>query len=276
MVNLPFADPLKTACRHCATIARARTAEMFKRRLVPRQDDDTATVTFIKLEGRTYAVTAWHVIEIFCRQAVKDNVAPEAYVLPAAPGVILQPPLLRPPALYMMRQPDIGLRRVPDDLPGQIGKEAFEVRKTPAPTFPISHALAVGFPTASKRPHAESGGKRLELPCVWAVAEGVGGPKADQVQFFSELEQAPEGEALSGMSGGPVFWSDDEAYGLLGFVKEAPAVAASGGGEALTNRPRVQIMCQRASYDDLLRWTAYAEAEWPGARAALNAACSGQ
>lgn len=47
-------------------------------------------------------------------------------------------------------------------------------------------------------------------------------------------------------------------------------MVARGGEEALTDRPRVQIVCQRANYEDLLRWTAYAEAEWA---AALNAAC---
>jgi hypothetical protein len=99
-----------------------------------------------------------------------------------------------------------------------------------------------------------------------------GKPFRSANQTCSELEQVSEIEELSGMSGGPVFWSDEERYGLLGFVKEAPTVVASGGGEELTDKPRVQIMCQRASYADLERWTAYADSEWPAARVALNAA----
>ena len=55
-----------------------------------------------------------------------------------------------------------------------------------------------------------------------------------------------------------------------------PAVVARGGGVALTAKPRVQIMSQRASYTDLERWTAYADTEWAAARAALNAASGGR
>lgn len=139
-----------------------------------RPEGGTATVTFIKVKERTYAVTAWHVVEIFSGQTIRDNAAPEAYFLPAAPGVALHLPLLRPQ--FPMRQPDVGLTAVPDDFPARIGKEAFEVRQTPHPTFPISHALAVGFPTASKRAQTVTGGECVQLPCVWAVAEGVGGP----------------------------------------------------------------------------------------------------
>ena len=152
--GLPFADSLRNACKHCATIARARMSTVFERGLVPRPEDDTATVTFIKLNGRTYAVTAGHVVDTFSRQAAAEHVSPEGYFLPAAPSVFLQPPLLRPPAQYSMHRPDIALAQVSNDLPGRIGKEALEVREMPLPTFPVTHALAVGFPTASKRTHA--------------------------------------------------------------------------------------------------------------------------
>ena len=59
------------------------------------------------------------------------------------------------------------------------------------------------------------------------VAEGVGSvDNNDQVQFFSEIEEADS--SLSGMSGGPVFWSTETTFGLLGFIKEAMGPPADG------------------------------------------------
>ena len=83
MPQFAFADDLQNACKCCATIARARTVDWWKRNLVPEPGDPTATVTFIRIEGRTYAVTAWHVIEIFREAAAKDGVDVEGYFLPA-------------------------------------------------------------------------------------------------------------------------------------------------------------------------------------------------
>jgi hypothetical protein len=53
---------------------------------------------------------------------------------------------------------------------------------------------------------------------------------------------------LSGMSGGPVFWSDGTACGLLGFVKEALDVKPAPGVETLPAGPKVDFICQRSSY----------------------------
>ena len=73
MAEYPFADDLKGACKYCATIARARTEDWWKRHFVPEPEDPTATVTFIEFEGRTYAVTAWHVVEIFSDAAKREG-----------------------------------------------------------------------------------------------------------------------------------------------------------------------------------------------------------
>lgn len=79
---------------------------------------------------------------------------------------------------------------VHSELPARIGKEAFLVDRSGDATWPVSHALAVGFPTASKADRPEEGGIRLSMKCVHALAEGIGG-SADQVQFYSEIEEKP-------------------------------------------------------------------------------------
>jgi hypothetical protein len=67
-----------------------------------------------------------------------------------------------------------------------------------------------------------------------------------------------------------VFWSDGEQHGLLGFVKEAMDVVPKPGEETLFSGPRVNFICERASYDTLGRWVEDAERELPRAKEAIN------
>jgi hypothetical protein len=49
MIEILFADELERACKYCATIARAKVKDWWKRNLIPEPEDATATVTFIAL-----------------------------------------------------------------------------------------------------------------------------------------------------------------------------------------------------------------------------------
>ena len=111
------------------------------------------------------------------------------------------------------------------------------------------------------------------MPCVEAVAEGVGSDgSSDQVQFFSEIEDRPETGSLSGMSGGPVFWSTDAKYGLLGFVKEALEIMPDARLQTIGTNPRVNFVCQRVDYNILQMWTSYIDENWQAERDKVNAA----
>ncbi len=259
MSELTLADPLDGACKYCAPIARAKMKEFFKRALIPREDELTATVTFIKVRERTYAVTARHVTDGFERNVRDEGEEAESYFIPINNGRILRPSFVQPPSTFIQPEPDIVVMPIPDDLPSHVGKKAFEILDKPEPEFPLSHSLAVGFPTSAKSQQSEENGSRMQFPCVFAVAEGTGtkDQMADQLQFLSEINEPVEIE-LSGMSGGPVFWSKDEEHGLLGFVKEAHGAVANGETESLWSNKHVQYICQRAKYEDLIRWTNFA------------------
>jgi hypothetical protein len=264
------ADELERSGQHCATIARAKTHDFFRRGFVPEIDDPTATVTFILFKGTTYAVTAGHVIDIFKAAAVDDGCDPEGYFVPVAPGVSIGPPFVRPPGNWPTPDPDIALRPIDPDLPAHIGKKAFELVKGVNPGFPVPYAQALGFPTAAKEIRKDPEGERLALIGVQAIAEGVGSPDSDQVQFWSEIPDRPLISRLSGMSGGPVFWRDDTALGLLGFVKEALDVEPATGSETLHAGPKVSFICQRASYETFAVWAEFADREFPRQRTLLN------
>jgi hypothetical protein len=271
MAELAFADEMQGACRHCATFARANSKMVYERGLIPRAQDETATVTFIRFEGRTYAVTALHVIDIFGAQAERDGLAPEGYFLPAGKGVAMAPPFIPPPQDWLVPAPDVALRQIDDGLPSYIGTEAFELRQDVRPTYPVPYAAAAGFPTAAKHNRAEPLGNRLAMQCVHAIAKGVAAPEyADQIQFFSEIEAKPEFASLSGLSGGPVFWSDGNQLGLLGLVKEALDVEPRPGEESIYAGPRVNFIAQHVTYETFAVWAEHALGEWPKRRNELN------
>jgi hypothetical protein len=263
-----FADELRNACLYCALIGRLKYREELLRGVLPTEMEPTATVTFIRIDGNTYAVTAAHVISIFEELRASDGTPSEGYFCPARPGVAILGPFIRPLEDALGHRPDIAICPVDSSLPSYIGKQAFVVRRGNEPSFPISHAMATGFPTASKFDVVEAGAVRLRMQCVDAVAEGVGSvDNNDQVQFFSEIGEAPEIHSLSGMSGGPVFWSTETTFGLLGFIKEAMGPPADGE-DSIYERPRVHFVCQRASFDMLEVWTKFVGLEWSKVRGA--------
>jgi hypothetical protein len=137
-----------------ATIGRAKLGTFFERGFIPEATDDTATVTFINFEGRTYAVAAKHVMTAFANQAPKDGVGPESYFLPAAKGVAIHPPFVAPPGMWPEPAPDIALRKIDDDLPLRIGKEVFVLRPEVVPTFPGALCGGCWLPHDRKKPHA--------------------------------------------------------------------------------------------------------------------------
>lgn len=271
MVEFAFSDQMKRACRFCATFGRAKTKHIFERGLIPRPQDETATVTFIRFEGRTYAVTANHVLKIFKCLAEKEGITDESFFLPSGKGVLIQPPFVRAPKAFEFPEPDAALREIDDDLPSRVGKEAFELLENDEPTYPVLYAGAVGFPTGAKRNQENPIGTRLAMPCVQAVAEGLGAPAfTDQLQFRSEIEEKPDVRSLSGLSGGPAFWSDGERFGLLGFIKEAHDVEPQPDKPHLYAGPRVNFLIQHINYATFSRWVDHAQREWPKLRAELN------
>jgi len=180
-----------------------------------------------------------------------DDPDKHTFFIPKAPGHTLFDRFYQPPAGLTAPQPDIAIRRIDPRLPSHIGKEAFPLGEDPQPTeFP--YALAAGYPTARKSSRTGAQGSQVAMECCHAVAEGVSRGQGDQVQFYSELDVCSEVGSLSGMSGGPVFWSDGETYGLIGIVKEA--MDNDQSGQPLGTQPRVHFICQRFSATEFATW----------------------
>ena len=269
----PVHDGLRDACKFAATVSRF-TFRGLDREFLPTASNDTATISFIEFNGTYYALTARHVINGFRESAKKDGKEYEGFLCLQSPGVGILGPFLTPPPRFLERTPDIAICPIVSEVCNRIGKEAFLVRAENDAKYPISHAIAIGFPTGEKFDLKDEIGRlRMAMPCVEAVAEGVGSDgSSDQVQFFSEIEDRPETGSLSGMSGGPVFWSTDAKYGLLGFVKEALEIMPDARLQTIGTNPRVNFVCQRVDYNILQMWTSYIDENWQAERDKVNAA----
>src|SRR4051794_5049213 len=90
----PIADDLhEHACSYCATISTANPKEFLKRAFIPTPADRTATVSFIRFEGKAYAVTAAHVADFLHEASAETG----GYFLPAQTGLFLEPLFIHPP-----------------------------------------------------------------------------------------------------------------------------------------------------------------------------------
>lgn len=273
MPEFEFADGLKSACRFCTSLSRLTYREASNRGVIPTEEEPTATVTFIKFDGKTYAITAKHVISQFDDLATSEGHEFGGYFCPVGPGTSILGPFITPPATLDYQKPDISICPIRSELPPYIGKEAFDITPEGNASWPVEYAMAVGYPTGSKVDVSTKNGTQLAMSCARAVAEGLStsSKTSDQVQFFSELPYGTTVMSLSGMSGGPVFWSVEEAFGLLGFVKETMENTPNNGTNFPVSSPRVHFLSQRVDYDIFSRWLSYVDSEYPIAREKINA-----
>jgi hypothetical protein len=148
------------------------------------------------------------------------------------------------------RRPDIALQLIHPDFPSQIGKSFFELlSNSPSPPTSPKFAIAVGFPVGDKRISNDERGDRLLMPCVYAIADE---PSVAGCQFYADLNTQPATEHLSGLSGGPVFWSTKDTHGLLGFVYEGSRTTPTDDG--IGTSPRVHFLVVPITYRIFSGW----------------------
>ncbi len=225
----------KAACRHCVALflldGERPTAQMAN-----------GTLTLVSLDEEVFGITAYHVIEA----AIKSGTTPatvrgrvhsfpiEAFKQPCAPLPSIAAPDLAvisidPSLLRFLKKTPVPLERQPDSA--------------------ASHGIAVGYPTNLKYRVSLCGGYFVASPCVHVVAEHASAP-GPHITLYSELTAIPKVTSLSGISGGPIFWTSADNYGLLGITRSAPEIVppsaepcdgSFGGG------PRLMIRGERIS-----------------------------
>lgn len=237
------------ACKHCAPLFIIRHhVEM-----VPTADDVSATLTFVRFQGRTYGITCKHVVTSLRDRIEKSgNEFSHTFFIALKRHHVVQDRFVIPPGSWVTPEPDIAIRELNPDFPAHIGKSALDVDAAPVPPLSdINFAIAVGFPDRLKTQSPAPLGYQLAMPCVHAVADNrsTSGPS---FTLFSELQETPAIRDLSGMSGGPIYWSNDTRYGLLGITYESSPLDGSLAGAAA-----VHIKGHLADRATLERWVSH-------------------
>ena len=241
---------------------------------MPFAHEDTATLTFVELDGRCYAVTAAHVIDAFAKMASEDGYPVEGYYLPKAPGVMFTGPFLRLPRRSGNQEVDVAIRPWRRQWVERIGKKPYVIGADNDPTEPPPVAIAAGFPTAEKRDSACL--QKMQMKGATAIAEGIGGRlRCRPTSILQRTTDSARGWVSCGMSGGPVFWSIEDKHGLLGFVKEATSSTA-GDPEGIFPNANSHFIVERATRQTLKVWFDFIDLNWRNERDKLNAAIEGR
>jgi hypothetical protein len=239
----------ENGCKYCAALLIVDRGERINPGNLGRVPN--GTVTFIKCDGIHFAVTCFHVVESLRGRNKGSAVFRRYGFATVVNGNFLWEDAFRQPSLSLDdTPPDIAMQVIRPDFPRQIGKTFFELRpQGNEPTTPPDFALAVGFPTEDKEASEDQIGTRLSMPCVYAVADG---PSVAGNRFYAELSAQQDTKNLSGLSGGPVFWSTKDAHGLLGFVREGSRTTPCEDGFGTS--PRVHFVFVPMIYEVFSRW----------------------
>lgn len=208
---------------HCATLAITENLQGLssaKQLAKPRADLENGTITFVRMNDRIFAITCDHVIK---RYRSLLNERENSHSLRTMLGGFYQvaDTFKRPYGQYGDTELDIAIGGFSRRHFERLGKIAIDLdRALPTPTG-IRHAYAVGFPEKLKteRYIANDVGYQVSMPHVSILAEINNDPDRRFVMRSELVNPAPD-ISYSGMSGGPIFWSSENEYGLLGIIYE--------------------------------------------------------
>lgn len=211
--------------RHCATLAIAESPKNGKFDLKPVYPDEKSrngTLTFVKTEGKTFGITCWHVIEYF-RELINKTGKEDSislYSMTPEPYVVIDR-FIRPTSNSEFHKLDIAIRQIRADFVQALGKEPIDLDKQ-VMIKNIEFGYAVGFPEDLKYIKETSNTLKtiLSLPTVSILAEISRQPDS-RFTLFGEFDQPQGYDTYSGMSGGPIFWSTEDSYGIFGITYEA-------------------------------------------------------
>lgn len=233
----------RKACLHCAALF-----------LIPPGQDPSAsqlngTLTLLTLGEKVFGVTAQHVVDV-ARAQGKRLATVRGLVKDFPLDSFWQPRAIVPGA----EPPDLAITDLEPSLLTLLGKEAVPLERQPDGN--PSHGVAVGFPTEIKFRVAAPGGYFIASTCVHVPAEN-SSPAGPFFTLFSELSTSPSISTLSGISGGPIFWTSEGDYGLFGITRSGPEVdpPLSGTGKgSFGGGPRLVVRGERITPSILNDW----------------------
>lgn len=200
----------------------------------------SGTLTFVSYKDRIYGITCRHVTEALDGKNAKKlqehismygdsaSFVTEAQMHFFFPNGNDQIHInarfhIAPGDAYTGSYPDVAIARISPEKLVHIGREAIPFdREVPHPSQWSAGAcgIATGYPEQNRRPvPSDNSIGQMGISTVVAISpfECV---SDTQLTMFYELSGEPEADNLSGMSGGPILWSEETGWGLVGIVKK--------------------------------------------------------
>ncbi|MDD5090739.1 MAG: hypothetical protein PHQ23_07455 [Candidatus Wallbacteria bacterium] len=184
----------------------------------PSEKDQNATLTLISSDGKYYGLTCKHVIEHF-RAKNKIDFSYSLMTVANRPSEIIDD-FIFPDGDCLQENPDIAVCELTSEFIEHINKTPIDLDNSSQQPSDIDFGFACGFPTKIKESTKLGDFIQMSMPMLYIVA-GIDSFPAQRFKLYSELSKAPDYDDFSGMSGGPMFWSVEDAYGIFGIVYEA-------------------------------------------------------
>lgn len=215
----------ENSSRHCSTLAITESLVNGKFGIQvghPDEKSRNGTLTFVTTEGKTFGITCWHVIE-HLRELIEESGKGNShslYTMTPRPYIVIDR-FIRPTSNSEFHQLDIAIRQVRADFVKALGKESIDLDNQ-AMIENIEFGYAVGFPEELKyiKDNSNPNKTLISLPTVSILAEIERQPDS-KFMLFSEFDEPQGYDTYSGMSGGPIFWSTEDTYGIFGITYEA-------------------------------------------------------
>lgn len=195
----------------------------------------SGTLTFISIDDNVYGLTCRHVVEALDAEESEQkkrwkgeiNFEPPepifGFFFPKGDSQIHINSKFYPAEkdFFTRHHPDVAIAKISAETFSRIGRQALSIGSFPDRNIIDSQGfscIAQGYPELSRDIKNQS---TLSIPGVTALAPCV---QLSEKGFtmHAELETPPniKNGNLSGMSGGPVLWSTEDQWGLLGIVKQ--------------------------------------------------------
>lgn len=218
---------LNNSSIHCASLAITKDvidcgASNIPQFAQPSDELENGTITFVKHKEKVYGITCSHVVNALRKNiASSDDCSSYSMRIMVNGFYVVLDRFFRPNPMLGCDPLDIEIRELNPKLLEKIGKTPIDLDLPQNEPQPITHGYAVGFPTAMKYKKEEQFGYRISLPQIEILAEidpvyEVNG----RFVVRSTLDEAPIQSDYSGMSGGPIFWTTEDTYGILGIIYE--------------------------------------------------------
>lgn len=223
-------------------------------------DDDTlrsGTVTFVQYKGGFYALTCWHVIESLEKrqQQWKEEQVEKFQFMPPIDGIGLYTPIDNSQYHFNYKftkvgdeNTDVAIARVNHDVFKRLGRSAITLaEKKQLPKT----GIASGYPEEQRIIRA---GRNINtfspkfVVCIATLYESMSGT----IYIQDSISAHNDVDVLSGMSGGPLIWSDSKRFGLAGIIKSGYDIQPKESG--LTSEDSIFVHAQKVTPKIFEEW----------------------